>query len=96
MTTDYVDVQWASPSDIMCEAFDAIPGSLIRKSGYVPVGLCPEGSGNPFFTRFESDNPKLIQVFHDAVGPSGELGPNSQRQIAQSLSTFFEGVSVIV
>lgn len=97
MTYDkHVAIEWASPSDITQEAFDAIPGIFIRDLGYVPVGLCPEGSGNPFFTRFENDDPELIQVYHDAVSPDGAFGLNSTRRIAASLTSFFERVNVIV
>ena len=44
-----VEMQWMTPQQIVDEATSAYPGIAAVELGYVPVGTCLEGSGDPFF-----------------------------------------------
>ena len=54
------------------EAEDAYPGLMVARDGYVPVGGCSFGSGDPYFinTR-DGENGPLYRIYHDAVGTDG-------------------------
>jgi hypothetical protein len=82
------DVWWADDKVIALERH-AIPGVRVAAEGYVPVAIDPTGSGNPFFVKFESDDPPLLQLLHDRVGPDGELA-GAVVVVCGSLTGFFE------
>lgn len=57
------------------EAEDCYPGLAVRAAGYVPVGMCLLGSGDPYFLRAQ-DGPggALYRIRHDAIHPIGTDG----------------------
>lgn len=58
----FTDVQ------IVAEATKYFPGIAAVKSGYVPVGGCEWGSGDPFFVRaVDGPGGALYQIDHEAV-----------------------------
>lgn len=92
------DIEWMSPADMIIESFAAIPGTGIRAIGYVPVGACASGSGDPYFIRFhEIDDSPVVQVCHDVTGPflvkDGELGPRAFEVVGQSIADVLERAS---
>lgn len=50
------------------EAERFYPGLVVIKDGFVPIGQCLGGSGDPYFINIE-DNPPgpLYRVYHDSV-----------------------------
>jgi hypothetical protein len=40
---------WLTPAQIVSEATECEPGLSVVRSGYIPVGGCAEGSGDPYF-----------------------------------------------
>lgn len=79
------DFDWFRPADMLDEAYSVQPGMYVRESGLVPIAGCATGSGDPYFIRFDSEDPAVIQVFHDAAAPSG-MAPGGFRVVARSLS----------
>lgn len=65
------------------EAEDCYPGLAMRADGYVPVGMCLLGSGDPYFIRVQ-DGPggALYRILHDAIDPVGEDGVVRYREDA--------------
>lgn len=54
------------------EAQDAYPGIAVAPDGFVPVGSCLLGSGDPFFIRLaDGEGGPLYQIYHDAVSGPG-------------------------
>ena len=55
--------------DIRKEAEDLYPGIAVAKDGFVPVGGCLEGSGDPYFID-QNDGPAgpLYRIYHDMFG----------------------------
>ncbi len=47
---------------------EAYPGLVVQKDGFLPVGGCQIGSGDPYFIRIsEGAGGSLYQIYHDAV-----------------------------
>jgi len=65
-------LEFLSAEDSMDEAENFWPGIGVSKDGYVPVGSCEYGSGDPYFIRKDDgkDGP-LYRIYHDAVGDDG-------------------------
>ncbi len=58
----------------MCleEAEDAYPGLIVIKDGYVPIGSCQIGSGDPYFiNKNDGENGPLYRIYHDSVFEDG-------------------------
>jgi len=50
--------------DIKKESEDLYPGIVVAKDGFVPVGGCREGSGDPYFIKMSSPpNSRCRQSF---------------------------------
>lgn len=77
-----VEMQWMSPDEILSEATEAYPGIVAAKLGYVPIGTCLEGTGDPYFYR-PSDG-AVVRIPHDAATES-ELDENRVETVAESV-----------
>lgn len=65
------------------EAEDAYPGLAVRAGGYVPVGMCLLGSGDPYFIRTQDGlGGPLYRIRHDAIHPIGADGVVRYREDA--------------
>ena len=54
------------------EADECYPGIVVVKDGFIPVGSCSLGSGDPYFIN-ENDGVggALYRIYHDMVGDDG-------------------------
>ncbi|WP_421976021.1 hypothetical protein [Roseivirga seohaensis] len=44
------------------------PGILVKHKGYIPIGSCSNGSGDPYFINSnDGPNGKLYRIYHDEV-----------------------------
>src|SRR5215470_8208132 len=85
-----VEMKWLKPSQIISEAVEAFPGIAAAKSGYLPVGMCLEGSGDYYFLRTTtSDDPPLVRVPHDAVDAEQRLLEEQVEIVVPHVSEFF-------
>ncbi|MCG8208207.1 hypothetical protein [Tenacibaculum finnmarkense] len=62
-----VELQWFSPSEMIEEAYDSYPGICAIKEGYLPLGKCMEGSGDPYFIKNVKEDYNIYRVPHDAI-----------------------------
>jgi hypothetical protein len=64
-----VDMIWMPPLDIVEESTKFYPGIAAKKYGYLPVGSCLIGSGDPYFMECNKTNNivNLIRIPHTAV-----------------------------
>nr|WP_121271550.1 hypothetical protein [Pedobacter schmidteae] len=62
-----VDMEWFTPAAQVEEAFEYFPGSLVVQNGYLPVGMCLSGSGDPYFLKTIDQKYGLFRVPHDAI-----------------------------
>lgn len=67
------DLQLMDEAQAREEAEDGYPGIVVRADGFVPVGMCLAGSGDPYFIRIgDGAGGPLYRVYHDALVPEGE------------------------
>jgi hypothetical protein len=81
---------WLTAEQMVSEAIEVEPGISVVTSGFVPVGACALGSGDPYFLdlREGSDDPPVVRVPHDFAG--GATYPLDRIElVARSLSEFF-------
>jgi hypothetical protein len=84
-------VLWSNASDIRSESIGCYPGLAIRAAGYVNVGCCAHGSGNPYFVNItEGSDPPLYQVQHDVSDQAEVIISKARQLVAPRLSRFFE------
>ncbi len=54
------------------EAENAYPGLIVIKDGYVPIGSCLLGSGDPYFiNKNDGENGPIYRIYHDSVFDDG-------------------------
>jgi len=54
------------------EAINYWPGIGVTKDGFVPIGGCSTGSGDPYFINTnDGENGPLYQIYHDFVSEDG-------------------------
>jgi len=83
------DLWWAGADMMISEDSESLPGRAVASAGYVPVAIDPTGSGNPYFVRFDDDDPPIVQVFHDRIGPSGEILSEHSTVVCDRMSRLF-------
>lgn len=50
------------------EAEEFYPGLVVKEDGFVPIGECLIGSGDPYFINIGDDPPgPVYQIYHDSV-----------------------------
>lgn len=66
------EIYWFTDEQAREERDDVYPGIAVAKDGFVPVGGCDTGGGNPYFIC-TADGPggPLYRIYHDAVRDDG-------------------------
>ena len=59
-----VEMQWMSADEIRSEATETYPGIVAVPRGYTPIGMCLDGSGDPYFYR--NADGAIVRIPHDA------------------------------
>ena len=69
-----VELRWMTVEQIIDEATNVYPGIAATKRGYLPFGICLEGSGDPYFLKIGEgyDDTSVVRIPHDAVA-EGEV-----------------------
>lgn len=85
---------WLSGLSIWDECCSLYPGIAAAKDGYLPIGGCFGGSGNPYYIHVEEGpDPALYQIFHEGIedrrdGRGEVLSDDAVGKVAPSLSWF--------
>jgi len=62
------DIEFFDDAAIRDEMAEAYPGCIVAKEGFLPVGGCQIGSGDPYFIRLsEGESGALYRIYHDSV-----------------------------
>ncbi|GLH78403.1 hypothetical protein SSBR45G_33120 [Bradyrhizobium sp. SSBR45G] len=88
---------WLTPRQIASEATESEPGMSVAPLGFIPIGACAYGSGDPYFLdlRPGAADPPLVRVPHDfAVEQQYPLG--RIEVVTGTLSGFFAKASLSV
>jgi hypothetical protein len=86
-----VRMQWMTVDEILDEANQATPGIQAARLGYLPIGKCMTGSGDPYFVDTKAAGYPLVRVPHTSVNASTDvLNETKIERVADSLDEFFE------
>ena len=81
-------IQVMSESEAIDEATNYWPGIGVKKDGYIPVGHCAIGTGDPYFINTnDGENGPLYKIDHEAVS---EDGYNKEEAVDVMLSSYSE------
>lgn len=86
-----VEFIWMTPEQTVDEALKAYPGRLVLKLGLLPIGMCAEGTGDPYFLDLRGDfneDPPLVRVPHDFAGGGDSYPLDKIEKISDHLSEF--------
>lgn len=92
-----VQMLWLTSRQMISEAHDAEPGMTVCPLGFVPIGACASGSGDPYFLDLRDPNstdPAVIRIRHDLAG-RGEYPVEGFERVAPALSTFLRRVFAV-
>lgn len=92
-----VDLKWMIPSHVIDEALSTYPGLSVLSQGYLPIGSCLEGSGDPYFLdlREGSDDPAIVRIPHDSVPSDSQPYPEDDIElVCSTMSEFFSIASI--
>ncbi len=65
--------RWLTPDHARSEIEDTYPGVVVAQLGYIPVGGCLVGSGDPYFVRDRGDGELLlVQISHHFDSPDAD------------------------
>jgi len=62
-----VDMEWLTPGEQIDEAFNFYPGLIVVEKGFIPIGSCMKGSGDPYFLRATEYQWQVYRVLHDFI-----------------------------
>lgn len=61
-------IEWLDEEGSRSESEDLYPGIAVAKLGYIPVGGCSIGTGDPYFIReTDGEGGPLYRIYHDQV-----------------------------
>jgi hypothetical protein len=81
------DFLWMTPREMLEEATGAYPGIVAIKEGLFPVGICLEGTGDPYFYR--RDDGAVVRVPHGAATETS-LDAQQVEVVASSIENLVE------
>jgi len=71
-----VSMKWLDPKEQIEEAFEFYPGIAALSEGYIPIGECLFGSGDPYFLKMKNEEPCIFRIPHEAVDENDHLYEN--------------------
>ena len=84
-----VEMEWLQVDDIIEEGYEFYPGILAVKKGFLPIGKCLEGSGDPYFLKKEENVFSVYRIPHEQN--SKELDIHSVEKVG-SLTVLFDSL----
>lgn len=81
------EMQILAPSQVVDEALHAYPGKVVLALDYLPLGMCLEGSGDPYFVHLPTG--QIVRIPHDAVR-GDKIATGSAEVVRQSIRELVE------
>jgi hypothetical protein len=79
-----VEMQWLDPAQMLSEAIDVYPGIVAVERGYFPIGMCLQGSGDPYF--FRRADGAVVRIPHEAASETDHgLDESAIERVADSV-----------
>jgi hypothetical protein len=89
------EMQWLTPAQMISETIETYPGIVAGPLGYLPVGMCLVGSGDPYFLKTGSgDDPPVVRIPHEAAGTDDTLNEDLIEQVTPRLSDFLRKAEI--
>ena len=90
-----VEMKWLTPAQMISETIDTYPGILAGPVGYLPVGMCLVGSGDPYFLKTGTgDDPPVVRIPHEAAVADDNLNVDLIEQVTPRLSDFLRKAEI--
>lgn len=90
-----VEMKWLTPKHMISETIETFPGIAAAPAGYLPVGMCLLGSGDPYFVLTNAgDDPAIVRIPHDAVDDQQKLRGKLIEVVCHSLSKFLDKATI--
>lgn len=86
-----VEFRWMTAKQMVDEATNAYPGIVAILRGFLPVGICLEGSGDPYFIRLEDC--AFVRIPHDAV-IDDDLDVGRVERVASSVDALIDSANI--
>jgi hypothetical protein len=86
------EFKWMTAEQMVDEAKNAYPGIVAVPRGFLPVGICLEGSGDPYFIQLQDGS--VVRIPHDAV-IQGELNSSQVERVAASIQDLINNAEII-
>jgi hypothetical protein len=90
--SDFDGVEWLEWSDaagVISESLECYPGLAILPAGFINIGSCSSGSGDPYFVSVhEGEDPPLYHVYHDVSDRAEVILNEGCLLVAPHLSEF--------
>ena len=79
------DIQWFDDEGSRLEKEDFYPGIAVSNDGFIPVGGCNIGSGDPYFIcEKDGVGGPLYRIYHDVVREDGYCREDAVAIVLQS------------
>ncbi|MEH6447822.1 MAG: hypothetical protein V7765_04090 [Oleispira sp.] len=90
------DIKWFTINQMLEEALEVYPGKSVLTLGYLPIGACLTGSGDPYFIKVSgtNDDPPLVRIPHDLASADEEYPESEIEVVCVSLSHFFNKAEI--
>ena len=91
-----VMLKWKTPQDMIDELFEYYPGVAVVGMGYLPVGSCLEGSGDPYFVKLTQkvSDAKFVRIRHDLVEDDDTYLEDEIETVCLNIQQFFNNCQV--
>ncbi|MHC4248970.1 MAG: hypothetical protein ACYS9X_07575 [Planctomycetota bacterium] len=67
-----IELQFLDEQGCKREADELYPGITVKEDGFIPVGTCMSGSGDPYFINTnDGEGGPLYRIYHDSVSEDG-------------------------
>lgn len=81
-------MKWLSPTEMVEEALDFYPGIVALPAGYIPVGECVTGSGDPYF--YNTADGSIVRILHQPGADEDRLSNKQVEVVAKTMTLFVE------
>lgn len=89
-----VEMRWLTAAEIADEAVNTYPAIAAITHGYLPVGECLIGTGDPYFIQVQVAELPVYRIPHTAVRDTEALQTNRVELVMASLEAFFANAEV--
>lgn len=89
-----VEMRWLTAAEIGDETLNTYPAIAAIKHGYLPIGECLVGTGDPYFIQLQRTELPVHRVPHTAIDEANNLRAEQVEVVSASLDEFFTNAKV--